>query len=99
MSDRAEIDTFLMSCRVIGRGVEDVFLKSILDIAVARGMMSIYGCYIKTSKNTQVENFYLKRNFEIEEKLDGTDLYRLYLSNSSLINPTYFKQIVVQTEN
>ncbi len=56
-----------MSCRILGRGVEAVFLNKIIFLLRESGVRKIYGEYIPTNKNIQVENFYSKNNF-IKEK-------------------------------
>ena len=75
-----EIDTFLMSCRVIGRQAESAFLLSILDHLASNGITNIVASYSKTAKNSLVENFYKDHGFTLEE--DG--LYRRNLIESPL---------------
>jgi FkbH-like protein len=62
-SDRWDVDTFLMSCRVLRRGVEDAILQCIADDAVAAGAASLRGFYRPTQKNAQVATFYTDRGF------------------------------------
>tara|TARA_B100000900_G_scaffold411213_1_gene430468 strand:- start:2125 stop:3882 length:1758 start_codon:yes stop_codon:yes gene_type:complete len=52
------IDTFLLSCRVIGRGIEKAFLHFILEEINNEDVKLVYGSYIKTQKNSLVKNFY-----------------------------------------
>ncbi len=59
----AHIDSFLMSCRVLGRNVEDCFLSAIASAAKERGATQITGSYIASAKNHQVANFYSDRGF------------------------------------
>lgn len=59
-----EIDTFLLSCRVIGRNIENVMLYSILNKAKNEGIKKIIGKYIPTEKNTLVKDFYKINNFK-----------------------------------
>jgi len=51
------IDTFLLSCRVMGRGVEDAIMAHILQKAKADGVKKVSGMYIPTKKNMPCENF------------------------------------------
>jgi FkbH-like protein len=53
-----DIDTFLMSCRVLRRGVEQAVLQCIADDAVAAGATTLTGTYLPTPKNGQVATFY-----------------------------------------
>ena len=69
LSSLPEIDTFLMSCRVIGRGAESVFLKAVLDELMRRGARRLQAEYLVTSKNEMVRNFWRDRGFQA---LDGT---------------------------
>lgn len=59
---RAVIDTFLMSCRVMGRNVETEFLKYIEKSLKEKGVKEIIGEYIETPKNKVVKNFYLQQS-------------------------------------
>ena len=62
------IDTFLMSCRVLRRGVEDALLQCLADDAAAAGAVTLVGSYVPTQKNSQVATFYPDRGFrEVEQ--------------------------------
>ena len=60
------IDTFLLSCRVIGRGVEDGILYQIIEKARKEGVSKVRGEYIKTKKNKPAENFFPAFGFKKE---------------------------------
>lgn len=62
-TDLWELDTFLMSCRVLRRGVEDAILQCVADDAVAAGAATLRGVYLPTPKNSQVATFYSDRGF------------------------------------
>lgn len=51
------IDTFLLSCRIMGRGIEDGILAQILKKAKESGVKTVMGEFIPTKKNTPSENF------------------------------------------
>ena len=53
-----EIDTWLMSCRVLGRGVERMVLREILQAARARGVKRVVGVYKQTGRNGLVADHY-----------------------------------------
>ena len=61
--DEAIVDTFLLSCRVLGRKVEDVFLGFLTERARQRSASRLIGSFLPTAKNKQVENFYPDRGF------------------------------------
>jgi FkbH-like protein len=61
------IDTFLLSCRIIGRGVEDCMMNQIIKKAKLSGVKRIKGEFIPTTKNKPAENFYEKSGFKKEK--------------------------------
>lgn len=85
----ATIDTFLMSCRILGRNIENVFLLEILDHINKKGFKYIYSTYIKTIKNSQTECFYENNNFTLLETLDNTKKYRIDKSKYTTFKNTY----------
>jgi FkbH-like protein len=58
-----EIDTWLMSCRVLGRGVERMVLNEILHHARARGIKTLVGVYRPTERNGMVRDHYESLGF------------------------------------
>ena len=56
----AQIDNFLMSCRVIGRGVETAIWSQIANNAVRRGCAALRATFIPSAKNVQVADFYAR---------------------------------------
>ena len=58
-----EIDTWLMSCRVLGRKVEHMVLRQILEHARAAGVTRLSGTYRPTEKNKLVVDHYAKLGF------------------------------------
>ena len=69
----AEIVTFLMSCRVIGRQVEFAFLDALLTHLVANGVEHVTASCLPTQKNTPARDFFEKAGFDLERRTD-TDL-------------------------
>ncbi|MDP3225271.1 MAG: hypothetical protein Q8M96_19225, partial [Rubrivivax sp.] len=63
----AHIDTFLMSCRVIGRTAEDAFLNTLLRRLAERGVETVTAEYIATAKNDLVKSFLPDRGFQPAE--------------------------------
>lgn len=64
-SAEAFIDTLLLSCRVLGRNVEYVFLNRIIGKLKTLGVVNLYAEFIPTHKNTQVAQFYDALNFNL----------------------------------
>jgi predicted enzyme involved in methoxymalonyl-ACP biosynthesis len=58
------IDTMLLSCRVIGRGVERAMLSVVANDARETGVMALEGEFIPTAKNTPASGFYEESGFE-----------------------------------
>ena len=59
----ADVDTFLMSCRVLGRGVETAFLSMLVDELRARGVGPVTGHYMATAKNALVADLFARHGF------------------------------------
>ncbi|MBQ8958965.1 MAG: HAD-IIIC family phosphatase [Bacteroidales bacterium] len=71
-----EIETFLLSCRILGKGIEFAFLKKVLQKLKNEGQTKLKAKYIPTAKNAQVRDFYEKCGLSCvsEDKL-GTKFY------------------------
>jgi FkbH-like protein len=57
------IDTWLMSCRVLGRGMEQFVLNTIMAAARKQGTQRVIGEYLSTPKNSMVKDHYKKLGF------------------------------------
>jgi FkbH-like protein len=62
------IDTFLLSCRIMGRGIEEAIIGKILEIAKNKGIEKITATFIPTEKNKPAENFLKNYGFEKEKE-------------------------------
>lgn len=74
---RVIIDTFLLSCRVLGRTVEDAALTFLLHRAQEAGATEVMGVFRPTAKNTPAADFYSRSGFERVEDRGGESLWRL----------------------
>jgi FkbH-like protein len=73
-----EIDTWLMSCRVLGRRVESAVLREILRNARARGARRLIGRYVPSERNSMVRDHYQKLGFGLLSTLaNGETLWML----------------------
>ena len=61
----ATLDTFLMSCRVMGRGVECVFIDRVLRELNARGITKLHASFIPSAKNKPAETFLHGHGFSV----------------------------------
>lgn len=78
--DKWEIDTFLLSCRVIGRNIEKSLLAYIVEQANKENVKEISAEFIPTKKNAPAKNFYKENNFELGSKNDEVEEWRFDLS-------------------
>ena len=62
--DEFFIDNWLMSCRVLGRGVEQLVCNEIARVASGRGAVRLIGEFIPTAKNSLVKDHYEKLGFK-----------------------------------
>jgi FkbH-like protein len=61
--DTAQLQSLLMSCRVVGRAIETAFLGVLLKQLVERGVRTVRGAYIPTKKNALVRELYKTAGF------------------------------------
>ena len=74
------IDTWLMSCRVLGRRVEEMVLREIARHAALEGATLLIGNYIPTERNMMVKDHYKKLGFElVDEDPTGASSWALPL--------------------
>jgi FkbH-like protein len=85
-----EIDTFLLSCRILGKGIEMAFIKKILSILRREGVKEVKANYIPTAKNAHVEDFYDKCGFTLFLKKEGEKLYKIDLAEADLEIKKYY---------
>jgi len=71
------IDTWVMSCRVLKRGVEYLMFKRVLDIAKEVGCDCIKAEYLKTKKNAMVSKFYDELGFTLTSMNGNSSEYIL----------------------
>jgi FkbH-like protein len=88
----ADIDTLLLSCRILGRKIEYYFLKFILNYLLEKGVKEVIGTYIPTPKNGQVSDFYLKCGFTEISRVENMVKYAIML-NEKLPMDTNIKLI------
>jgi FkbH-like protein len=77
----ALIDTFLMSCRIIGRNIEYAFLDFIIDILKKNKTSYLKANYIRTPKNEQVNNFYDSCSFSLIKSDSNIKEYNLWIKD------------------
>ena len=81
------INTWLMSCRVLKRGMEEFVINSIINIAQQNGFETVIGEYLKSAKNSMVAGIYEKLGFV--KTSEGVFTANV---NSFLFNKTFIKE-------
>jgi FkbH-like protein len=79
-----EIDTWLMSCRVLGRKVENMVLREILSHAQIAGIHKLTGTFKPTGRNTLVVDHYAKLGFsKTEESVSGSTSWEMCVDGAN----------------
>ncbi|MBI3837580.1 MAG: HAD-IIIC family phosphatase [Planctomycetia bacterium] len=91
------VDTLLMSCRVMGRQVEDAFLAYLAELARAAGAKRLRGIYRPTAKNSPVQDFYNSRDF-IDLGGDAEHLYEAELASPLFAWPAMIERVQQQNK-
>ena len=85
--ENARIETLLLSCRVMGRTVETVFLAYLAETALSHGALYLVGEFLPTQKNMPVRDLY-KRHAFMPLDNDGRR-WRFDLQTARLSAPDY----------
>ena len=74
----AEIDSFMLSCRILGRGIENAFLSTVLNKLFEKGIR-------------EVEKLYDRNGFEMIEAVNKAEkkYYRIFLTDKKIIGILY----------
>jgi predicted enzyme involved in methoxymalonyl-ACP biosynthesis len=80
--DALEIDTWLMSCRVLKRQVEEFVLNELVMLAQANGCSRLEGVYLPTPKNEMVCDFYPRMGFRLLCERQGARIFELDLNKA-----------------
>lgn len=89
------IDTFLLSCRILGRRIEETFISELAKKAATRAAVLI-GEYVPTKKNMQVADFYERMGFSKTSSVDNMDTYEMDLTKNL---PSRCALHEIETEN
>jgi FkbH-like protein len=83
------IDSFLLSCRVIGRNVETAFLAVACKVLVKREMEELVGEYLPTHKNMLVSDIYGRLGFELFQEAQGATRWLLAVREKQIAIPEW----------
>lgn len=90
---RADIDTFLMSCRVMGRSLENEIMAQVRGMLQKKNIEVVGAVYIKSAKNAPVQDLFEKLNFMLVSN-ENDDLKKYEANVVSLPDSTgVFKSV------
>ncbi len=88
----AQIDNLLMSCRVMGRYIEDVIIDEVENALIREGIEEIRANYIATERNSPVAGLMERLGYEAISNEDGkVKNYKRVLGKESLERKLLFK--------
>lgn len=85
-----EILEYVMSCRVLNRGVEQYVMTFLINLCKERGLHIIRGEYLPTEKNKMVAQFYKQFGFKLVSESGSRFVWEL--SVAEYATPKYFIQ-------
>jgi FkbH-like protein len=91
--DTCEIDTFLLSCRVIGRTVETALLSYVANGASARARRRLVGRFVPTKKNAPAREFYSQHGFQLESQNGDGAVWTLNLHEKQIDCPAWINLV------
>ena len=75
------IDTLLLSCRILGKGIEEAFFKTVLNLLRLDGYRKVIAVYLPTAKNSQTADFYERMGLTCTRVAnDGVKYYEMALN-------------------
>lgn len=89
--EACEIESLLMSCRVIGRTVETAVLAFAAARARALGAQRLEGWFIPTAKNAPAAEFYRGHGFRLAAERDGAGFWTLPLDAAAVACPPWIE--------
>ncbi|WP_158943842.1 HAD family hydrolase [Granulicella sp. S190] len=92
LGDSCIIDSLLLSCRVIGRGIETALLAHLAENAIKTGARYLRGEFIPTKKNAPCADFYPDHGFvrgPAREASPESLFYQLDLTAAALTSPRW----------
>jgi FkbH-like protein len=88
-----EIDTWLMSCRVLGRTVEATMLQYLFERAAEFGCTSVQGTYTPTAKNAMAKDVFSTFGFKLVDDSGGSSVWKYDLINNPPIKNEFIKVV------
>ena len=82
------IDSLLLSCRILGKGIEEAFVKTVFNLMRLDGYRRLTADYLPTAKNAQTADFYDRMGMSASRVADGKH-YEMALDNVFEISNCY----------
>ena len=76
-----EIDTFLLSCRILGKRIEKEFFSRVLNLLKNSKQQKVTARYLPTQKNEQVKDFYEQFGFTKVSSIHSEDVWECDLND------------------
>jgi FkbH-like protein len=89
--EKCELDTFLLSCRVIGRTVETAFIAAVAGEARKCGARRLKGLYLPTQKNGPARGFLEQHGFEPVADSGSSSAWELDLDKKTVACPEWIR--------
>lgn len=87
-----EIDSFLLSCRILGKGIETAFIKKVFQMLHEQEVAELRAKYFPSAKNVQVKEFYEKVGLQcVSENEKGEKEYKASLTRMDLTIEDYYQ--------
>jgi FkbH-like protein len=93
-SETVILDTFLMSCRIIGRNIEMSFISHIFNWLKNHNFKTVRAKYIATNKNAQVEKFYDSLGLDLINTVADVKFYSMDIEDYRERDISYIAKVV-----
>jgi len=80
----AYFENFLMSCRVMGRQIEDAIIRTVERYLEDNGIKNIYSSYTSTAKNVPVKDLWERLGYNLVNECDGEKKYIKHLGETQI---------------
>ena len=83
------LDTFLLSCRILGRHFETWMLYKSLNIAKKNNYKYLAGEFIDSGRNIVAKNFFIEHEFQLAKNLSDKSLCNMINNNFFVISTSH----------
>lgn len=88
-ADKADVNTLLLSCRVLGKGIQYAFVNYMFQMLAEMGYKQLSTSYLPTSKNGQVKDFWGEVGGEPVSQTKTGTTYKVTLNHNFQIKKYY----------